>query len=89
MLDQLNIYDWEAVFKYASPTLCKAQHVHGPASTITSVGVSLASFTREDVHTIIGLENGENDGAAWIGLFQLKDGRFAFIGAGCDYSGWG
>lgn len=22
-------------------------------------------------------------------FFELKDGRFAFVSAGCDYTGWG
>lgn len=88
MLDRLNDYDWEQVFGYATPTICEAKHNHGPEATITST-VSVAGFTREDVQTIIGIEDGANEGPNWVGLFQLKDGRFAFITAGCDYTGWG
>lgn len=43
----------------------------------------------DDIETVIGYDDGENDGAEWIGFFKLKDGRFAFVSAGCDYTGWG
>lgn len=88
MLDKLNNYDWDEVFKYATPTICEAKHVHKPEATITS-SVSTAGFTREDVELIIAMEDGSNEGPNWLGLFHLKDGRFAFISAGCDYTGWG
>ena len=50
--------------------------------------VYATEFTREDVKLILSAEEGENDGYAWIGLFLLKDGRFAALNAWCDYTGW-
>lgn len=47
-----------------------------------------AEFTREDVVSIIAIEDGENDEASWIAVFELHDGRFAYLEAGCDYTGW-
>lgn len=81
MLEQLNDCDWEEVFKYAtSPSL-----ITGPEKKRTAS----ADFSREDVAEIIAVDDGENDGDDWIGLFKLNDGRFAAIRAGCDYTGWG
>jgi hypothetical protein len=41
-----------------------------------------------DVAEVLRKEDGENDGPEWIGVFRLKDGRFAYVAAGCDYTGW-
>ena len=79
MLKELDDYDWEEVFKYATPT-----RIVGAPDTL-----STASFDREDVKQIIGMANGENDYESWLGVFELNDGRFVSISAGCDYSGWG
>jgi len=48
-----------------------------------------ASFSINDVETIVAYDNGENDMSNWVAVFQLKNGRFAFLSAGCDYTGWG
>ena len=50
--------------------------------------VSTAGFAVEDVKKIIGIQEGENDGAAWEICGQLKDGRYFLLTAGCDYTGW-
>jgi len=47
-----------------------------------------ATFEREDVKRIIYLSEGENDGAAWICLVQLKNNKYGAINAWCDYTGW-
>jgi len=46
-------------------------------------------FARSDVQRIIAISDGVNDELDWIGLFELNDGRFAFVRAGCDFTGWG
>ena len=46
-------------------------------------------FTRDDVVKIIAMEEGTNDEEDWLGLFELKDGSYASVAAGCDYTGWG
>lgn len=76
--ERLADYDWEEAFKYAETP----EGVIGDAT-------DRAAFTREDVVEVLGLRPGENDGPEWLGLFRLKDGRFAFLSAGCDYTGWG
>jgi len=89
MLEMLDTYDWEEAFKYASPTVCQRGHNHGPQAVIVDDNVSTDSYTREDVMFILALEEGENDGDTWIGVFQLKDGRYVSLRAWCDYTGWG
>lgn len=88
MFEELNTSDWEEAFKYATPHLCEAGHDHSPTATIVS-SVSTQGYTRDDVINIIAIREGENDGANWLGVFYLKDGRYAVLRAGCDYTGWG
>jgi hypothetical protein len=47
-----------------------------------------ASWNPEDVAEIIASDEGENDGSNWIMVVKLNDGRFSFLSAGCDYTGW-
>jgi hypothetical protein len=79
MIERLDDYDWAEVFKYAGD----------PKNVRFCEKVPTGSFTREDVSKIIAIYDGENDWEDWLGLFSLKDGRFAFVGAWCDYTGWG
>mgnify|MGYP001600762075 CR=1 FL=1 len=71
-------YDWQEVFEYNTPT---------PTPTLGYNG-SLEPFTFDDISTVIAAVDGESDGSSWVGVFKLKDGRFAMIDAGCDYTGW-
>lgn len=41
-----------------------------------------------EIDTVIASDDGCNDGPNWIALFQLHDGRYLFLSAGCDYTGW-
>jgi hypothetical protein len=45
-------------------------------------------FTREEVAEILLAREGKNDGADWIFVGRLHDGRYAVVEAGCDYTGW-
>lgn len=72
-------YDWQASFACA---------FYG--SSGYSVGEDdLASHPIDQVIEIIAMEEGENDGNNWIGIFRLKDERYIYLIAGCDYTGWG
>lgn len=31
---------------------------------------------------------GDNDGPDWLAVVEFSDGRFGFVSAGCDYTGW-
>lgn len=73
-------YDWGEAFACAM------------RDSITTVAESTASpmaFERGDVAEVIASADGENDESSWIGVFRLTDGRFAFVEAGCDFTGWG
>ena len=87
MLKQLDSYNWGYAFEYAgepgssygSPDIREA---------LPGSGADLSPFGREDVTKIIGRSNGENDEADWLCAGKLKDGRWFFLSAGCDYTGW-
>lgn len=49
---------------------------------------SLEPFGRDAVEEIKAYANGENDGADWLCVGKLKDGRWFCLSAGCDYTGW-
>jgi hypothetical protein len=48
-----------------------------------------SGFGVNDVEEVIASRNGESDGRDWCAVFHLKDGRYAYLSAGCDYTGWG
>jgi len=75
-------YDWEAVFAYANGKM------GAPARVPGYVG-SDAPFDRQDVAEAVAMADGQNDERDWVGVFRLRDGRYAAISAWCDYSGWG
>lgn len=47
-----------------------------------------AQFNLSDVVEIIATDEGQNDGDTWIGVFELQGGRFGYVEAWCDYTGW-
>lgn len=78
VLDILTQCDWDNVFAYANPE-----------KALPNDDISTESFTTKDVTEIFGCDLGENNGANWVMAGLLKDGRYFFISAGCDYTGWG
>lgn len=74
--DLVGNYDFVEVFKYA----VNPESVDGVASRET--------FVLDEVKKVIASANGNNDGPNWLILGQLRDKRYFFISAGCDYSGW-
>lgn len=70
--------DWPEVFKYASGP----SRVEGATCVVTGFGAS-------DVAEVIGYAEGWNDGDAWQIAGRLKDGRWFYLSAWCDYTGWG
>lgn len=80
-------YDWRNVLSYAGVDDC----LQGPQSAPNAVGENPPSaepFGMDDVAAIIAASNGEADGENWMIALQLKDERYAYIEAGCDYTGW-
>ena len=45
-------------------------------------------FTLDEIKKVLAVHEGENDGDDWRWVLSLKDGRFAFLQGGCDYTGW-
>ena len=74
-------YNWEAAFE------CAARD-GVPRGVVGYVG-TLDVVAREDIEELIATSEGENDETHWIGAFRLKDGRYLFLSAWCDYTGWG
>lgn len=74
----LNDGNWEEVFKYTqSPDV------------VLGDNCSNNGFDRTDVKKVLAMDDGDNDGPDWVGVFYLKDKRWACVRAGCDYTGWG
>lgn len=50
---------------------------------------STAVCTLDDVQEVLAHSDGDNDGPNWIAALRLKDGRFVFLSAWCDATGFG
>ncbi len=82
-------YDWQSAFECCGAAEQDGGNYNTPAVSAAAGSNSHATpFQRADVSEVLATSDGENDGANWIGVFRLKDGRFAFLTAGCDYTGW-
>lgn len=42
-----------------------------------------------EISYVIAASSGRNDELDWCAVLRLKDGRHAYVEAGCDYTGWG
>jgi len=86
MLKELDSFDWKEAFGYAGePNTSGSPRIQ---ATITNTSLSITPFTREDVIEIVGLSEGEGDGPDWLAYGCLRDGRWFYLEAGCDYTGW-
>jgi hypothetical protein len=50
--------------------------------------ISYAPFDFNEISEVLYADEGENDGESWVGVFKLNDGRFGYVDAWCDYTGW-
>jgi hypothetical protein len=80
MADLANDYNWPAAFEVANRDGINV--VHGSKC-------DNSPFTPDDVAFTIAFCDGENDESSWLWVGVLTDGRYAFISAWCDYTGWG
>ena len=53
-----------------------------------SEAMSYADFTEDEISKVIVSDEGIPDENDWLALFEMKDGRYGFLSAGCDYTGW-
>lgn len=88
ILPELDGYDWREAFGYAGDP--EATNVSGykPEPAAPGMTIDTAPFGRLDVVKLYGISEGENDGPPWLCYGKLRDGRFFFLTAGCDYTGW-
>lgn len=86
MIEALNDYDWHEAFGYAGEEgTCAAG---GRISVALGSSCAPSPFSRADVIELRHHRVGENDGANWLACGLLRDGRWFFLEAGCDYTGW-
>lgn len=50
--------------------------------------VSYASWHPAQVAEMIASSEGQNGGDNWLLVVKLADGRYSFLSAGCDFTGW-
>lgn len=74
-------YDWVEAFGYAGDPGKVFDRDAGD-------GAAGELFGLADVVEFLGWSAGENDGRSWIAWGRLKDGRYFYLSAGCDYTGW-
>lgn len=48
----------------------------------------IADINESDIAEIVHRRDGENDCEAWKFVLKMTDGRFAYVSAWCDYTGW-
>jgi hypothetical protein len=65
-----------------------SKHVEKDIRPARETDVALDAFDRRDVKRLLAHAVGENDGPDWLALMELWDGRYAYLHAGCDYTGW-
>jgi len=78
VMDLRESADWKCAFDEANRSIEAVEGYRG----------SIATFALHDVSRVVAREDGENDERDWLGVFELADGRFVFVAAGCDYTGW-
>ncbi len=70
-------YDWRAAFQEAFNGGYRSFHDDdgdiGPIAGVLE---------------ILACTPGDNDGPNWLAVVFMADGRYAYVSAGCDYTGW-
>lgn len=80
-------YDWREAFACAGDPEGEFNSADVRPAPPTSK-VSLSPFGRADVAEVFALREGVHDEKDWLAYGHLKDGRYFFLQAGCDYTGW-
>lgn len=97
MINTLDNYDWQEAFAYAGEgeVVPKDEEYrwgyHGGQNikpAIPDSDISLEPFGREDVRALFEYYEGCNDEESWLAFGELNDGRFFYLEAWCDYTGW-
>lgn len=85
-VDFLKDGNWREAFGFAGQDDQSNYAEPSPAYPLCEVDCS--PFGVEDVKEVFGSREGENEGENWKIAGRLKDGRFFYLEAGCDYTGW-
>lgn len=94
MLEEISDYNWAKAFEYAGVEEDVKDEFYSRDgcpnidAVLSEENTPVDNFVREDVVEIYGVSDGDHDGPDWIVYGKLKDGRFFFLAAGCDYTGW-
>lgn len=85
--------NWLAAFSFASGEHCEGCESCGtPEPANPTSGVDTSPFTIDDVAEVLAARVDPGpEGCAdtdVLGVFRLRDGRFAMIEACCDTTGW-
>lgn len=81
-------YNWGEVFCFAGKDSGENTGGATPDPAVPSDKIDCSSFGVDDVLFIMGMDEGENDTSNWLIYGKLKDNRWFYIEAGCDYTGW-
>lgn len=79
-------YDWMEVWGIGHNM--GRGHLADPENAVPGSDVSRAPFGIDDVAELLGSSTGYNDGDSWVCVVRLRDGRYAKVDGGCDYTGW-
>ena len=92
--DFLNDGDWSNALEFGGKPsedcyTSATDTVPPSASPVTDKGMDCSPFNMDDVAEVLHAHEGMNDGEDWLCVVLLKDGRYAYVEAWCDYTGWG
>jgi hypothetical protein len=90
VLAELDSVDWAAAFRFTDALAIACPHAtgHADADHPCVRGLSARGFDREAVRRVVAIAEGRPHSAPWLGVFELADGRFAALRAGCCGEGW-
>ena len=83
-----NDYGWCEAFGYAGDPDTNACLEDLEITPVIGSDTPVTPFSLDDVEEIIGSREGENDELEWLAVGKLKDGRYFYLEAKCDYTGW-
>lgn len=77
------IPDWAAKCVGVFPTIREFKNDYDWKEAFQVSGADI-----DQVEKVIASAEGVNDGDNWEGIFKMKNGKYIFLSAGCDYTGW-
>lgn len=80
--------DWAEVMAFASGVNGPYGNYHGTPGAVGEDPPEPTPFNVTHVAEVLHASEGARDERDWILVLRLKDGRFACVTAGCDYTGW-